>query len=192
MEARYLIDWYRRSVRVIVNIDPFRGGPFELVQRAAEARRSEALDQRRGKGRAYDEIWCMFDIDVHPNVPEAIDVAGRHNIHLAISNPCLELWFILHFEDQTASIGRHDAQHKSEQLLGCGKRLTDPALRLLSEHHEAAMERSRRLDEKHEADGSQPGENPAAERGDWWSQYVGREPPKRPIRSPSASETKAT
>jgi hypothetical protein len=44
----------------------------------------------------------MFDRDEHPNFARAIDLADRHGIKLAMSNPCLELWFILHFEDQTA------------------------------------------------------------------------------------------
>jgi hypothetical protein len=165
-EERYLVDWYRRNRdHVIVIIDQFRGGPLELVRRASEARRIGAREERRGKGRAYDEIWCMFDIDEHPNVPEAIDLARRNDIRLAISNPCLELWFILHFEDQTAWIHRHDAQHRSEHLLGCTKVLTDGALRLLFEHHEAAAQRARGLDEKHEIDGSPPGENPSS--GAW-------------------------
>jgi len=162
-EERYLIHWYRSNRdRVLVRIDLFRGTPLQLVQHAVDAQRQERRDERRGRGRAYDEIWCMFDVDVHPNIPDARDLARRHDIHLAVSNPCLELWFILHFEDRTAWIDRREAQRRSEELLGCSKILTDNALSELFERYGEAATRAEQLDRKHQGDGSPPGENPSS------------------------------
>jgi hypothetical protein len=73
------------------------------------------LVTRRGRGRPHDQVWCVFDRDEHPNFAKAIDLADRHGINLAISNPCLELWVILHFEDQTAYLERQTAQDRAEE-----------------------------------------------------------------------------
>ena len=165
-EELYLTDWQRRyRDRVLVTIDPFRGGPFQLVKRAVEAKRTEARDAKKDRGRAHDQIWCVFDRDEHPNFAEAIALAHDHGINLAISNPCLELWFVLHFEDQTAHLERGEAQARSEALLQCTKVLSESALAALSGHFEEARERATKLDEKHAGDDSPRGANPSS--GAW-------------------------
>lgn len=162
-EETYLVDWHRRHRdRVRVTIDPYRGGPLQLVEQAVEAKRIEAYDARRGRGRPHDQIWCVFDRDEHPNFVEAIELASAHDIRLAISNPCLELWFLLHFEEQTAFIDRHQAQHLAESLLHCSKALTPVALEALVDSYEEAKARAISLDVKHEGDGSPPGSNPSS------------------------------
>ena len=45
-------------------------------------------------------------------LPRAFDLARRHQISVAVSNPCIELWFVLHFEDHRAWIDRHAVQMK--------------------------------------------------------------------------------
>lgn len=162
-EERYVTDWARRyRDRVLVRIDGFHGRPLQLVQEAVERKKEEARVARRGGGRAYDAIWCVFDVDDHPNFAQAVDLARRHDIRLAVSNPCIELWFILHFEDQTAFIDRKDAQRRAEELLGCGRALTVDALDLLHERCDEAIERALQLDEKHRLDGSPSGANPSS------------------------------
>jgi len=104
----------------------------------------------------------MFDIDAHPNMAEASQKAMANGIGLAISNPCLELWFILHFEDRTAYLSRHDAQSRSSELLACGKNLSRQAMGLLFDQYEDAQARAHRLDAKHEGDGSPARSNPSS------------------------------
>lgn len=162
-EELYLTYWRRQyRDRVLVEIDPYRGGPLQLVEKAVEAQRTEARDARKGRGRAHNQTWCVFDRDEHPNFTKAIALADRHGINLAISNPCLELWFILHFEDQTAHMDRHPAQHRAEEFLGCSKVLTESALSALAERYDEARRRAMKLDEKHAGDGSPPGNNPSS------------------------------
>ena len=117
-EVQYFGHWYqlyRESLLVV--LDPFHGVPRSLVEKAATRRR---LDRRQGQ--IADEYWCVFDIDEHRRVPEAIDMAQANEIRLAISNPCIELWFILHFRDQNAHIERSRAQSESKKLLECEKK----------------------------------------------------------------------
>jgi len=104
----------------------------------------------------------MFDRDEHPNFAQAIDLAEKHGINLAISNPCLELWFILHFEDQTSYLERYAAQHRAEELLGSPKVLTESALTALAHGYDEARRRAKKLDEKHAGDGSPPRSNPSS------------------------------
>lgn len=92
-------------------------------------------------------------------------MAREHGIHLAISNPCIELWFLLHFEDQTAYIERRQAQSLAKEQLGCDKRLDDVALEALQQGFGEAKERAQRLDVKHEGDGSGVNANPSS--GTW-------------------------
>ena len=104
----------------------------------------------------------MFDRDEHPNFAAAVDLAVRHGIRLAVSNPCIELWFLLHFEDQSAFIDRHEAQARAEAVLRCSKVLSPAALDALVDRYDEAKNRAIRLDDKHLGDGSPPGSNPSS------------------------------
>ena len=162
-EDSYLTYWRRRyRDRVLVEIDPYRGAPLQLVERAVEAKRIETREEKRGRGRPHNQIWCVFDRDEHPNFVQAIDLANRHGIRLAISNPCIELWFILHFENRTTYLERQAAQRRAAELLGCSKALTDGALSALAERYDQARKHAMKLDEKHVGDGSPPGSNPSS------------------------------
>ena len=74
----------------------------EAIRLSAEARRAAKREQDRFL--LYDEIWCVFDRDDHPRVNESINRAKAHGLSVALSNPCFELWILLHFQDQTAHI----------------------------------------------------------------------------------------
>lgn len=132
------------------------------MQHAIEAKRTDAQEAKRGRGRPHDEIWCVFDRDEHPNFAQAVDLASRHGIKLAISNPCVELWFILHFENQNTYLERQVAQHRAAELLGCSKVLNDAALTALTNRYEHARKRAIKLDEKHAGDGSPAVTNPSS------------------------------
>lgn len=157
-EVQYLGHWFQlHRERVLVVFDPSHGSPRRLVEEAAKQKRED-----RRRGQLADEYWCVFDIDEHEKVPEAIDMAQANQIRLAISNPCIELWFLLHFGDQNAYIDRRDAQSESESLLQCEKNLSSEALARLEERFEAARRRAQHLDRKHELDGSPPRANPSS------------------------------
>ena len=67
---------------------------------------------------AIDTAWAVYDGVEHYRTDEAdwhqaLDIARPKSINLAISNPCFEFWYLIHFQDQFAWIER-DAV---EQLL---------------------------------------------------------------------------
>lgn len=93
--------------------------PRLLVERAAAKKREAQRDakSRRDEFLAYDEVWCVFDVDEHPHLHDARQQARDNGIDLAVSNPCFELWALLHFQDHTAHIERADARRRLKRHL---------------------------------------------------------------------------
>ncbi len=113
-EPEYLRGFVKacHNPRVTIEISEGAGVPKTIVQtaRAMKDAASEQARRERDDNIEYDEVWCVFDVDDHPDVSGAIDTAHANGIALAVSNPCIELWLWLHFADQPGAQGR-------EQLL---------------------------------------------------------------------------
>lgn len=77
-----------------------------------EKKRQAAYEATRAgdPNLAYDEVWCVFDVDEHHYLSEAREQARVNGVALAVSNPCFELWALLHFQDQTAHLSRESAR----------------------------------------------------------------------------------
>lgn len=162
-EVSYLEYWARLNRRnVNVDISNQHGVPWSLVNWASRRLREERRDGRRNDGKT--EYWCVFDVNSHPKIPDSIQMAKANGINVAVSNPCIELWFMLHFQDQTAHIGRRDAQSRSQQLLAWHKKaLPDEVLGRIAASYEEAKKRARLLDDKHKGDGRPPRSNPSSD-----------------------------
>jgi hypothetical protein len=162
-EEAYLLLWKRRlRERVLVDIPEFRGTPMSLVEKAVELKKAEEKEERRGRGSKHDEYWCVFDVDTHPYLPEAIELAHSESIKPAISNPCIELWFLLHFADQTAYLTSQEATRLVKSQTGPGKSLTPDTLEVLGERFRIARDRARSLEAKHRSDGTPSPGNPSS------------------------------
>ena len=90
-----------QNPRVTIEIGDQHGVPLTLARLASELKkraikRAKAADD---SFLAYNSVWCVFDIDEHPNVPEACDCASDNQINCAISNPCFEIWLLLHYRE---------------------------------------------------------------------------------------------
>jgi hypothetical protein len=76
---------------------PIPGGkPGECVARAMRLRKDLI---KEGKWRSGDQIWVVFDRDTHGCFDAAIAQCPRNSFHVGRSNPCFELWLILHVEE---------------------------------------------------------------------------------------------
>lgn len=160
-EPKYLEQLARRHRdRIRIVLGESGAVPMTLVDQAC--RDVDDNRSRRREDPLYDEIWCVFDVDEHPNVKGAIARARQKGVQLAISNPCFELWLILHLRDQTAHIDRHDAQRLANQHgIIEGKEVRSEMFDQLEDRYEEARQRARMLDRKHDGDGSPPGSNPS-------------------------------
>lgn len=79
--------------------------------------------------RDADEKWIIIDRDpeenfgkgaaghTEENFKQAIDTAKKLGIKVAWSNPCFELWIVLHFIFRDTSVTRQDIQRKALELL---------------------------------------------------------------------------
>ena len=155
--------WFRKHQdRVVVAIGGSHGRPRQLVEEAIAQQEHDRREERRGRGSTRAEYWCVFDRDDHPEFDRAITDAESNGIRVAVSNPCIELWFMLHFEDQTAWISSQDAQRRSKDLLKCDKVLTEVALERLEGRFADAKRRAKLLDRMHHGDGRPPRANPSS------------------------------
>jgi RloB-like protein len=104
-EPQYLLalrqePFVKDAAAVDIQVETGRGGavPLTLVTLAVAARAKSAAEEAE-----IDEFWCVFDVEWprnHPHLRESIAKAEANDIRLAISNPCFELWLILHYRNQ--------------------------------------------------------------------------------------------
>jgi hypothetical protein len=137
----------RRVERGIIDLDIVPAGvPKTVVERAVRLKQEAEWEAklRADEYLRYDQVWCVFDVDEHPFVPEAKQQAQANAINIAVSNPCFELWFLLHFQDQTAHIERAKVQHLCREHMP-GYQKAPPCDALLTQQAKA-MERAVRLD----------------------------------------------
>jgi hypothetical protein len=159
----YLNYWYRmHRERVVVVIDERHGAPMTLVADAIAERKHQLTETKRGRGTGFDEYWCVVDVDEHPQLDQALSLANDNEIRIALSNPCIELWFVLHGEDQRAFVERHAIQRRCRALYGFDKRPSQEALETLHAAFPNAARRAAALDEMHFLNGSGAGSNPSS------------------------------
>ena len=156
---------YFRDVRHVerslieLQIEP-RATPKTIVERAVELKKQANRDAKRraDDNLKYDEVWCVFDVDDHRLIVEAKEQAKANGVEVAISNPCFELWALLHFQDQRADIERGKVQHLCATCMpGYEKKLDYEALR---PKYSDALKRAEVLEKWHDSRGT-VGANPS-------------------------------
>jgi hypothetical protein len=93
------------------------GSPITLKDKAKELVRAQKI--RRSKANSFegnDQIWVVFDEDQHPNVPRAIAESRDLGIGVAYSNPCFELWLMLHIQDFDQPLDHRDIQRDFKKV----------------------------------------------------------------------------
>lgn len=66
----------------------------------------------------YEQVWCVFDRDNHPNFTSAIALARKLKFSVAYSNQAFEYWILLHFSDhQGGKMSRTEYNKNINKLL---------------------------------------------------------------------------
>lgn len=118
-EPHYFNTLARYVNQTIVEIVPIgaAGVPKTLAVQAAEKARGLRKEVRRKKANSYerlDQVWAVFDRDEHPNVPEALQICKTNEVRIGYSNPCFEIWLLLHYCDYNSAEHRHKVQKDLE------------------------------------------------------------------------------
>jgi hypothetical protein len=99
-----------RVSNTIIDLIPAAGTPDAIAKTAIhEAEARGVIGRGRRKLVWYertDEVWAVFDRDEHYHYEDAIRLCEEHGICVGRSNPCFEIWLILHFQDFQKPDGR--------------------------------------------------------------------------------------
>ena len=146
--------------------------PYEIETMVSGVPRTCAVDVRASKEKARQLLKDGFEIlaatvcdtDEHPAIPEARDICSSNGIFFGISNPSTELWFLIHYRDQTAFIERTAA--KAELKKHCtnyekGDALVPALAQQLRTAFDEARKRAEKLRQRHRDNGSSEFENPS-------------------------------
>lgn len=161
-EPRY-IDAFRLehgANTVRVHVESPGGDPRALVEKAIRLRNEAGRRavRERDENLAYDEVWCVFDVDEHARFAEARELAASGRVNVAVSNPCFELWLLLHFADRSAHVTTAQVSKLLRgHLPGYQKHVRFEDVR---HGYENAVRRGQALDQRHEKLGAEGG-NPS-------------------------------
>jgi RloB-like protein len=149
-----------QNPRVRIELAPEHGVPKTLVETAKQYKRRGEIEAKRERDEnlAYDAVWCVFDIDDHPHVGEALEMARDNAIDVAVSNPCFELWLLLHFRDNPGMQSREKTRELLKGFVPDYRKAVDYD-GTYSSGYPAAAERAARIDAAAVNDG-EPRRNP--------------------------------
>lgn len=142
---------------VVTILDNKGSSPISLVTGVIQAR------DRLAEAGGFDAIggdtaWAVFDGDEHrlsdpKGWARALALAKQEGVRLAVSNPCFELWFLLHYEDQFAPIEAKAAIARLKRHLPHYKKgaslFPEPLLPLTA----GAIGRARKLEKRAQREG---------------------------------------
>lgn len=134
-----------------VRIKPIHRGctdPKSIVVEAKKAIREYSIDFDNG-----DEVWCVFDLDHSTNedLEVAVQDAESNNIGVALSNPCIELWYLVHFEMIHSQKTIAETEEKLKSHINGYTKSMD-VYDLLKDKLDDAISRAKQMNEKHNED----------------------------------------
>jgi RloB-like protein len=161
VEALAAVPDVRNIAAVSLRLEAAEEGevPLTLVRRAVDYK-----SRTKCESGEVDEIWCAFDVEWpknHPNLQAAVNLAQSNGIKLAISNPCFELWLILHFCDHSRFIDNNEAIRIRRNLDSQKGKHLNPELYM--NRRAIASRRALHLEKRHEENDTKfPHDNPSS------------------------------
>ncbi len=145
-----------RVVSMMVDCIDMKGesNKMRLIERC-----EERVCKLKKSGKEYDEIWCVYDMDLDKGEKEKADFdnsikrACSNKYKVAYSNDSFELWFYLHYQytdqaclrdfyyEQLSAFWNINYSREGKSLVNCKKNHQ----RLQTANPQKAMERAERL-----------------------------------------------
>jgi hypothetical protein len=151
-------EYHRNSlVKVIVAKEHDKSLTAVRIAKKLKAEAAAKATLEHDTNLKYDQVWCVFDVDVHEYLNESKEMAAKNRIKLAISNPCFELWLLLHHREAPGIIHRHTAKNLMKEYVAEYDKKVKFENYLAG--YERAIERAKKLDRLAE-EVKDPGRNP--------------------------------
>lgn len=127
--------------------------PSGIFYAAQKTMQKEELDFEQG-----DLVYCVFDVDFSQSRKKDIEYvlkkSKKENIHIILSNPCFEIWFLLHYRYSTRIYESNDAVVNDLQKYLPGYEKKSDIFDLLKDHSDDAIKYSKKLKEYHQEMGN--------------------------------------
>lgn len=143
-----------------IEIDGGAGVPLTIAEKAALLSEQKGLSKKSRKRldtyEKGDEVWAVFDRDEFPNYNQALSVCNDHGVHVARSNPCFEVWLLLHFDTYDRDEHRHKTQKALEAVCpeyDKHRRKTADCKKLVLQVEQAELRASKQLARRSEEGG---------------------------------------
>ena len=125
--------------------------PFKIIPKVEGGKISQHLIRKRCREVKISpnekiQVFLMYDMDK----PEITEKLLQLKAHLLLSNPCIELWFLLHCKDQKTAISTEDSikalKHKGAPWNSYKKpEISTTQKEYLKQHVQEAMKRAASL-----------------------------------------------
>lgn len=111
-EKYYFESFNERDKNYIIKAVPgSETDPINLVKQTIKKSSQLGLSLKED-----DMAFCIIDTDTNPQknqqIKEAVELANTRNISVITTSPCIELWFLLHYEFTTAYMSNDDAMKR--------------------------------------------------------------------------------
>jgi hypothetical protein len=169
MTEKDYFDYIRKSLAntpLKLDVEAVGKSPSFLLQRAIKLRNEDRLEARRNNDRAnvYKQVWVVTDTDEFAEeLARLFSVASSEGIDLIISNPCFELFMVLHDYAHGAYCETPQIQAVAKKLdMLTGGNAKSIVLDKIHGNFQRAEVFSQGLRQRHEQDGrSFPDDNPS-------------------------------
>ena len=131
--VKFLRSLYRAPIQVIV-----KKGKSNISEDYIEKSKNEYVQTEQ------DKVFLMYDLDVDGMLEQLQKIP---NAELIVSNPCVELWFLLHYQDQKSEISSDKCIKKLQKVSKEYKKgtLSEEEKDVLAKNKDLALERAKKL-----------------------------------------------
>ena len=131
--VKFLRSLYRAPIQVIP-----KKGKSNISEDFIEKSKNEYVRTEQ------DKVFLMYDLDVDGMLEQLQKIP---NAELLVSNPCMELWFLLHYQDQKLEISSDRCIKKLQKFSNEYKKgiLSEEEKTFLAEKKDLAIERAKNM-----------------------------------------------
>ncbi len=114
-EPIYFKNFRKRNCGLVIEIYNTKvTSPIQLVKHSITLIKRKDLDLDN-----KDKLYVIFDVDENSeeDILKAKKLANHHKINICVSNPCFEVWYILHYEYLNSNISRNSVIQKLKKYV---------------------------------------------------------------------------